>query len=571
MITESSGDGMRWIEYGLFLSVVLVLVRPLGNYLARVFQGERTFLDPVLLPVERLLHQLLGVRPEREMNAGIYATSFIVFGLLGTGWLFLLLVIQETLPGGPADRFLTTPMTPDLGANTAISFASTTTWQAYSGENSLRYFTQLLGLVAQNFLGGAASLAVGIAFLRGFSREHSATIGNFWVDLIRALLWVLLPLSFVGGLLLVWEGVPLNLSRYTEVHTLEGGEQVIAQGPVASLEWIKNLGSNGGGFFAANGAHPYANPTPLTNFLTLLAIICLPASLPVTFGRMTNRPSAGRVLFGVMLTLFVTSLVLCDLAENAPSPTFANRNITGGNLEGKEVRFGVGGSVLAAVVTASGATGSNNSMHDSFQPLAVLVLLGNLLLGEVAFGGLGTGLLSLIMVALVGTFVAGLMVGRTPEYLGKTIGIAEAKRIALYALVMPVVVIPLTGWAVVSEMGRAGLTTNEGPRTFTEALFAYASCLANNGQALAGLNANTPFWNLTTSVAMLAGRYGLICLALSLAGRLAAQGRRKVTVGTLPDDTLTYGVLVLGTVLLVGAVCFFPALALGPLAEHFRP
>ncbi len=562
---------MRWLEYFAFLAIVLLLARPVGLYLARVFSRQPTTLDRLLGPVERLLYRLLGVDPDREMTAGVYLGSFLLFSALGTLLLFLLLMFQAALPGGPDDRYLTTPTSADLAANTAVSFATTTTWQAYGGESTLRYLVQVVGLTSQNFLAGAAGLAVGIAFIRGFAREHAATLGNFWVDLVRGLLWVLLPGSLMGSLVLVAQGVPLNLSPYVEAQTLEGAKQTIPQGPVAVLEFIKNLGSNGGGFFNANGAHPYANPTPLTNFLGLLAIAVVPAALPITFGRLTGRMRAGVVLLAVMVILFVMGLVVCDVAEAAAPPQLAGLGVAGANLEGKEVRFGVGGSVLAAVVTSNGATGSYNSMHDSYQPLSVLVLLLNMLLGEVAFGGLGTGLYSLIMIALVGVFMGGLMVGRTPEYLGKVISVPEAKLVALFVLVTPAVVLPLTGWAAVAPAGQAGVGTNGGARGFTEILFAYASCVANNGQTLAGLDANGVFYNLTTAVAMLAGRFAPAALALALAGRLAAQGRRTPTVGTLPSDTLTFAALVLGTVILVGALCFLPALALGPIAEQLQP
>jgi K+-transporting ATPase ATPase A chain len=340
---------------------------------------------------------------------------------------------------------------------------------------------------------------------------------------------------------------------------------------VAALELIKNLGTNGGGFFNANGAHPYENPTPLTNFLALLAIAVLPASFPITFGVMVGRPRAGWALLAVMVVLFVAGLVVCDLAERSPPAGLGRIHVSGGNMEGKEVRFGVGGSVLAAVVTSNGATGSYNAMHDSFQPLGVLVPLVNMLLGEVVFGGLGTGLYSMVMVALVGIFMAGLMIGRTPEYLGKTIKATEAKLIAFYTVLTPLVVTLLTAWAVATSAGRAGLVTNGGSRAFTEVMFAYASCMANNGQTMAGLNANSAFFNLTTAVAMAAGRFGLAALALALAGRFAAQTRKPETIGSMPCDTPTFGVLVLGSVVLVGALSFLPALALGPIAEFLHP
>jgi K+-transporting ATPase ATPase A chain len=561
---------MRWPEYIVFLALVIGLARPVGLYLARVFERKPTFLDPVLRRTESFLYRLLGIHRAKEMSAGVYTLCFLLFSAVSTVGLFLLLLVQRWLPGGPGDHYLTTPMTADLAANTAISFATTTTWQAYGGETTLRYLTQLIGLVSQNFLAGAAGLALGIAFIRGFARERSATVGNFWVDLVRGLLWVLLPLSLVGSLVLIWQGVPLNLAPYMEVHTLEGGIQTIAQGPVAALEFIKNLGTNGGGFFNANGAHPYENPTPLVNFLVLLAIAVLPAALTITFGRMTGRPRAGWVLLVVMVVLFAGGLALCDFAEAATPPQLADLHVSGGNMEGKEVRFGIGGSVLAALVTSNGATGSYNSMHDSYQPLGVVVPLINMLLGEVIFGGLGTGIYSMVMIALVGVFLGGLMVGRTPEYLGKRVGSHETKLIVLYALLTPAAILALTALAVSTEAGRAGLTTNSGMRGFTEILFAYASSMANNGQNMAGLSANSVFYNVSTAIAMLAGRFGLAALALALAGRFAAQRRWPTTSGTLPSDTASFGALVLGTILLVGALCFLPALALGPIAEWLQ-
>jgi len=558
---------MRWLEYAAFLALVIGLTRPVGLYLARVFDGGSTPLDPVLRPIESALHWLMGIDRNHEMSAAVYTLSFVLFGLCGAAALFLLLLVQDWLPGGPAARYLTTPMTPDLAANTAISFATTTTWQAYAGETTLRYLTQAVGLVAQNFLAGAAGLAVGVAFIRGLARTNAATLGSFWVDLIRALLWVLLPAALVGSLILVWQGVPLNFAPYTRAHTLEGGVQIIAQGPVAVLELIKNLGTNGGGFFNANAAHPFENPTPLTNFLALLAIAVLPASLTVTFGRMTGRPRAGWVLLGVMVALFAAGLVICDLVESAAPPHLAGLHVTGGDMEGKEARFGVGDSVLTAVVTSNGATGSYNSMHDSFQPMGVAVPLTNMLMGEVVFGGLGSGLYGMVMITLVAAFIGGLMIGRTPAYLGKRIGTAETQLAILYALLTPAVVLGLTSIALATHAGRAALVTNSGARGYTEVIFAYASSMANNGQALAGLDANRLFYNLTTAAAMLAGRFGLAGLALALAGRFAAQSRLATTAGSLPNDTPQFGALIFATIILIGGLCFLPALALGPVAE----
>ncbi|HUJ50204.1 MAG TPA: potassium-transporting ATPase subunit KdpA [Bryobacteraceae bacterium] len=561
---------MHWTEYIIFLAMVAALAFPVGLYLARVSQRRRTFLDPLLRPVESALYLLLGVRPDQEMTAGVYIVCFMLFGAGCAIVLYLVLILQRLLPGGPADSYLTTPMTQDLAVNTAVSFTTTTTWQAYAGETTLRYLAQVIGLVAQNFLAGAAGLAAGFAFIRGVARERSSTLGNFWVDLIRSLLYVLVPLSVIGSLVLVWQGVPLNLAPYTLAHTLEGKTQIIAQGPVAALEFIKNLGTNGGGFFNANGAHPYANPTPLTNFIGMLAIAVLPAALMITFGEVVHRPRAGWVLLMVMMALFLVGLTVCDWAESAPPPQLAGLHIAGGNMEGKEVRFGPGESVLTAIVTSNTSTGSYNSMHDSFQPLGVLVPLVFMLLGEVVFGGLGAGVYSMVMVALVGVFLGGLMIGRTPEYLGKKISSAETRWIALYALLTPVVVLALTAVAIATGAGRAGLVTNTGPHGFTEILFAYASSMANNGQNMAGLNANTVFYNLTTVIAMLAGRYGLAALALALAGRFAAQRRVPITAGSLPSDTPTFGALVFGTILLAGALCFLPALALGPIVEFLQ-
>jgi K+-transporting ATPase ATPase A chain len=554
------------LQAGAFVFIVALLVKPVGAYLERVFERRHTFFDPLLTPAERLIHRVVGIDPKCEMDWKRYSLAFGVFGIVNVVVLYFALRWQAWFPWF-FPNVLTTPMTPDLATNTAVSFATTTTWQAYAGENTMSYFSQLL-LAGQNFLAGAAGLAVGIAFIRGYAREKSAGLGNFWSDLIRAVLWVLLPMSLLGSVFLIAQGVPMNFLPYTIAHTVEGGRQTIAQGPVAALEFIKNLGTNGGGFFNANGAHPFENPTPLTNFIELLAIAVIPAAFTHTFGRMVGRPRDGWVIFWTMTVLFVAGLLVCDWAESSARVAVAN-GITAGSMEGKEVRFGVGGSVLAAIVTSNGATGSYNSMHDSFQPLGVAVPLVNMLLGEIVYGGLGTGLYSMIFVALVALFVGGLMVGRTPEHLGKQIGPPEMKIIAVYTLVGPVTVLALTALAVVTKAGCAGLTTNAGAHGFTEILFAYASAFANNGQSMAGLSANNIFYNITTIVAMLAGRYVLAVLALALAGRFAAASRRSPSRGAMPSDGITFGVLLTGTALLVGALNFLPALAMGPIVEHF--
>jgi len=564
------------LQYAVFMLVVALLVKPAGGYLARVFDGEETLLDPVLRPIERLIYRVARIDPVQEMDWKNYAISFICFSLAGTLLLYGIVRLQGFLPWF-FQSYMTTALTPDLAANTAISFSTTTTWQAYAGESTMSYFTQMVGLAAQNFLAGASGLAVGIAFMRGLARDESDRLGNFWFDLVRGALWVLLPLSIAGSVLLVWQGVPMNFHAYTMASTLDGGVQVIAQGPVAALEFIKNLGTNGGGFFNVNGAHPFENPTPLTNFLEMLAIVVLPAALTNTFGRMIKRPRQGWVLFWVMAFLFTAGLLLVGQSEQAGNPLIARAaNISmaadslqaGGNMEGKEVRFGIAQSALTAVATSNGATGSYNSMHDSYMPLGGMIPLINMLLGEMIFGGLGTGIYSIIIVALVGLFMAGLMVGRSPEYLGKLIGPPELKLIMLYTLITPVVLMVLTAFAVVSKWGLAGLTTNGGPHGFTEIFYTYTSCLANNGQTFAGLSANSPFYNLTTAVAMMAGRFGLAIPALALAGLFAKQRRRPVTAGTLPTDNAAFAFLLIGTALIVGGLSYYAALALGPIVEH---
>jgi K+-transporting ATPase ATPase A chain len=564
------------VQDGLFLLVVTLLVKPVGTYLAHVFSREPTWPDPILRPIEGLIYRLARVDASHDMAWPEYALAFVLFGVAGTLLLFVVLMLQPRLPANNAS-YLTTPLTPDLAFNTAVSFATTTTWQAYAGETTMSYLSQLLGLTAQNFLAGAAGLAVGVAFIRGFARGQSSGLGNFWMDLVRGTLWIILPAAVIGSLLLVWQGVPFNALPYLAAHTVEGGNQVIPQGPVAALEFIENLGTNGGGFFNANGAHPYQNPTPFTNLVEMLAIVVLPAALTYTFGRMTGRTRDGWLLYGVMVALFVAGLVVEGVAEQAGNPLViqsagvaqAGSSLQpGGNMEGKETRFGIGSSVLTEVVTSNTATGSTNSLPDSYTPLGGMVPLVNLLVGEVTFGGLGTGLYSLIMIALLGLFLTGLMVGRTPEYVGKRIGIEETRVIALFVLLGPLAVLALTALAVVTPGGQAGLTTNTGVHGFSEIVFAYASTFANNGQSFAGLSANSPFYNLTTVVAMVLGRFGLGVLALALAGRLAQQPRRPTSRGAIQTASLTFAGILVGTIILVTALSFFPALALGPIVEH---
>jgi K+-transporting ATPase ATPase A chain len=592
-------------QYGAFLAIVALLTRPVGAYLARVFTGERTWLDRVMRPVERSIYRLAGVDATAEMDWKRYAACFLLWSLGGTASLYAMLRLQPLLHTfDPSYR--PEPLAPDLAMNTALSFATATTWQAYGGETTMTYLSQAVGLVSQNFLAGAAGLAVGVAFIRGLARERTWGLGNFWVDTTRATLWVLLPLAVALAPVLVWQGVPMNFSPYAhvpvlqpvqygepatgrdgaslagvkrrpEVESARPVEQVIAMGPVAGLEPIKNLGTNGGGFFNVNAAHPFENPTPLANFVELLAIAVLPASLTYTFGRMTGHPAQGWVMLAVMVALFAAGLVTCHIAEQR-GQTWSRLGVdqaagdlqAGGNMEGKEVRFGIAGSVLAAIATSNGATGSYNSMHDSYTPIGGLVTILNMLFGEVVFGGLGTGLYSLVVVALVGLFIAGLMIGRTPEYLGKQIAAGEMKIIALYTVVAPLTILPLVALALVTDAGLAGLATNRGPHGLSEILVAYTTSVANNGQNFAGLSANTPFYNVTTALAMVLGRFGLAILVLALAGRFARQPIRPASEGTLPTDTPLFAALTIATILVIGALSYLPILALGPIVEHLN-
>jgi K+-transporting ATPase ATPase A chain len=519
--------GVSAAQYLTFVALVSIVTKPLGGYLYRVFTRQPTLPDRLCLPLERTIHRLCGVDPAEDMTAPRYVTCFLALGAAGALFLYVILRLQRFLPWF-FPQYLTTPLTPDLSLNTAISFTTTTTWQAYAGESTMSYVSQMAGLVTGNFLGGAAGLAIGIAFMRGFSRERSDGLGNFWADLMRAVLWVLLPWALVGALVLVWQGVPMNFNPYTLATTLERQKYVLPQGPVAALEIIKNLGTNGGGFFNVNGAHPFANPTAFSNVLGMLAIVNL---------RRLESEVQGPVL-------------------------------SGGNMEGKETRFGVGASTLTGVVTSNAATGSYNAMADSFTPIGGLVLLLNMLLGEIVFGGLGTGLSSLVMSALVVVFLAGLMVGRTPEYLGKRIGPSETKLVIFYAVIMPATVAPLAAVAVSTTAGLAGLVVNGGAHGLTSILVAYASCFTNNGLNFAGLNANSVFYNGSTGAAMMAGRYLLTIPALLLAGRLAVQGRSPSTAGTLPTDSLQVGGLLAVMVLALAGLSYLPALTLGPIAEY---
>ncbi|MBV8656218.1 MAG: potassium-transporting ATPase subunit KdpA [Burkholderiales bacterium] len=565
------------LQYAVFLAVLTALVKPVGSYLVRVFNREPTRLDHLMLPVERIIYRLAGIDPAAEMNWQQYACAFLLFSALGIAFVYVMLLLQPL--GQPPDpNYHPGPLGQLLALNTAVSFATTTTWQAYGGESALSYLSQALALTSQNFLAGGAGLAVGIAFIRGFSRSHSASLGNFWVDTTRAILWVLLPISILGAALLIAQGVPQNWGHYQVAKALEGAAQILPQGPVASLEFIKNLGTNGGGFFGVNGAHPYANPTPLTNFIGMLAIAVIPAALTYVFGAMTRRPAHGWMLYWVMASLFALGMLAYGRSEQAGNPRIAAQGVAihqsadqaGGNMEGKETRFGIAASTLTAITTSNGATGSSNAAIDSNSPLGGGILLLNMLLGECLFGGLGTGLYSMVLTALLAVFVTGLMIGRTPEYLGKTLGPAEIKLVGIYTVIAPAVILPLTALAVVADAGLAGLGTNHGAHGFTTILFAYTSCFANNGQTFSGLVADSPFYHVTTIIAMLAGRFGLAIPALALAGHFAQQGHRPATRGTLPTDGLMFAGVLVGTLLLVSGLSYLPALAMGPIVEHLQ-
>lgn len=564
------------LQFSLFVAILTLLVRPVGTYLYHVFTGDRTLLTPLFRPFERFVYRLTGVNEKHEMTWIEYAVAFTLFSVVGIVILFLILITQTLIPS-PNSAELTTPMTVDLALNTAISFATTSTWQAYGGETTMTYLTQMLGLAAQNFISGAAGLAIGIAFIRGFARQETTGLGNFWVDVTGALLYVLLPVAFVGALILVAQGTPMNIRPAVQVTTLEGATQQIAQGPVAALEIIKNLGTNGGGFFNTNGAHPYANPTPFTNFFSMLVIVAIPAGLTYTFGRMVKQQSQGWLVYFVMVFFFVVGLTIIQYSESerADIPITNTAGIEtsadqpSGNMEGKETRFGIGSTSLAVTVVSNAATGSVSAMHASLTPLSAAVTLFNMLIGEVVFGGLGTGLFSMVLMVVLSVFIGGLMVGRTPEYLGKRIRSNEIKITLFYMLITPVTVLLLTGLAVVTQPGLTAVAGDYPTHGFTAILYAYTTSVANNGANFANISANTPFYNVTTGIAMLMGRFGLVLPALALAGQFVKQQARPYSSGTMPTVTIVFAALLIMIIIVVGALSFFPALALGPLVEQF--
>ncbi len=560
------------IQLGLFTILVTVAAVPLGLYMARVFSDEKTFLDPMLRPLERTIYRICGVHPGNEQTWVEYAVSMLLFSAAGMLMLYGLERLQGILPLNP-QKF--GAVAPDLAFNTAASFTTNTNWQAYGGESTMSYLTQMAGLAFHNFVSAAAGIAIAIAVIRGFARRTAKTIGNFWVDLTRATLWVLLPISIVGALVLVWQGVPDNFSSYAQVKTLEGASQVIAQGPVASQEIIKELGTNGGGFMNANSAHPYENPTPLSNLIEMLAMFIIGAGLTHTFGRMVGDRRQGWALFAVMLILFLIGARAGIWAEQRGNPQFAAIGIdqhasaaqSGGNMEGKEVRFGIVDSALWATVTTDTSCGAVNSMHDSYTPLGGFIPLLNIQIGEIIFGGVGSGLFGMLVMAVLAVFIAGLMVGRTPEYLGKKIEGREMKLAMLYVLIFPAVILLPAGVAMVTRAGLAGIS-NPGPHGFSQILYAYSEAAANNGSAFAGLNANSPFYNLTLGAVMLFGRFMMKIPALALAGSLVGKRSVPPSAGTFPTDGAIFVVLLVGVILIVAALTFFPADALGPIVEE---
>ncbi|MBE3555129.1 MAG: potassium-transporting ATPase subunit KdpA [Thermicanus sp.] len=554
-----------FLQIAVFLVILILLAIPLWRYMAKVFQGEKTLLDPLARPAERLIYRLLGRSAAEEMNWKEYALSLLVFNGLGLLLLFILQEVQGFLPFNP-QRF--GAVSPDLAFNTAVSFVTNTNWQAYAGESTMSYFTQMAGLTVQNFLSAATGMAVVIALSRGFARKGAGTIGNFWVDITRAVLWVLLPLSIIGGLFLVQQGVIQSLNSYISVKTLSGDSQTIPMGPVASQEIIKMLGTNGGGFFNANSSHPFENPTPLTNLIEMLAIMVIPAALPFTFGHMVGNRRQGWAIFGAMLSLFLIFLAGTYASETYGNPQIASLGVNGPTaMEGKEVRFGIVGSALFSTVTTAVSCGAVNNMHDSLTPLGGMFPLLQMMLGEVIFGGVGSGLYGMLAYVILTVFIVGLMVGRTPEYLGKKIESPEMK-MAMFAILLPAATI-LIGSALAS-ISPAGVSSvlNPGPHGLSEILYAFSSTAGNNGSAFAGLNANTLFYNLLLALAMLIGRFGVILPMLSIAGRMAGKKRTPPGAGTFQTTGPLFSGLLVGVVLIIGALTFFPALALGPLLEH---
>ncbi|MBN8988485.1 MAG: potassium-transporting ATPase subunit KdpA [Rhizobiales bacterium] len=553
-----------WIQILLYCAIVVALAKPLGWYMTRVFNGESTFLSPVLRPVERGLYWIGGVDEKREQHWLTYTVAMLLFHVGGFLVIYGLMRLQALLPFNPQDQ---SAVAADLSFNTAISFITNTNWQNYGGESTLSYLVQMLGLTHQNFLSAATGIALAVAVIRGFSRSSMRTIGNFWVDVTRGTLYVLLPICVVYTLFLVWQGMPQTLGAYVEATTLEGAKQTIAVGPVASQVAIKMLGTNGGGFFNANAAHPFENPTALSNFVQMLSIFVIGAAMTNVFGRMVGNQRQGFAILAVMGVLFLAGVAVTYWAEAGGTSAMHALGLTGGNMEGKEVRFGIVASSLFAVITTAASCGAVNAMHDSFTALGGMIPLINMQLGEIIVGGVGAGLYGMLLFVVLAIFVAGLMVGRTPEYVGKKIEAREVKMAMLAILVLPLMYLGWTAVAVVFPPAVASMA-NAGPHGFTEVLYAYTSATGNNGSAFGGLTGNTLFYNLTLASSMFVGRFFMIVPAMAMAGSLAAKKAIPASAGTLPTTGGLFVGLVVGVILIIGGLTFFPALALGPIVEH---
>jgi potassium-transporting ATPase potassium-binding subunit len=555
---------LGWVQIVLYCAIVVALVKPLGWYMTRVFAGERTFLSPVLQPVEAALYRVAGVDSAREQHWLAYTVAMLLLHVGGFVILYALMRLQAVLPFNPADQ---SAVPADLSFNTAVSFITNTNWQNYGGESTLSYLVQMLGLTHQNFLSAATGIVLAIALIRGFARHSARTVGNFWVDVTRCTLYVLLPLCVPYALFLVWQGMPQTLGPYVDATTLEGAKQTIAMGPVASQVAIKMLGTNGGGFFNANAAHPFENPTALSNFMQMISIFALGAALTNVFGRTVGNQRQGWVILAAMGVLFVAGVIVCYAAEGYGNGALHALGLPGGNMEGKEVRFGIAASALFAVITTAASCGAVNAMHDSFTALGGMIPLINIQLGEIIVGGVGAGMYGMLLFVIVAIFVAGLMVGRTPEYVGKKIEAKEVKMAMLAILILPLMYLGSTAVAVLVPSAAAA-TNNPGPHGFTEILYAYTSQTGNNGSAFAGLSGNTLFYNLTGAAAMLIGRLWMIVPAMAIAGSLAAKKSIPPSAGTFPTTGALFVGLLVGVIVIIGGLTFFPALALGPLVEH---
>ncbi len=556
-----------WLQIGLIFALTAVTAPPLGAFMARVFQGERTFLHPILGPVERGFYWLSGVDPNKGQDWRAYAIAMLMFSLAGFLSLYAILRFQAGLPLNPPGF---SGLTPDLSFNTAVSFVTNTNWQSYGGEATMSHLSQMMGLTVHNFVSAATGIALALALTRAFARSQTKDLGNFWVDLTRSTLYVLLPLSIVVALALVLLGMPQTLLPWVKATTLEGVEQTLSMGPVASQVAIKHLGTNGGGFFNANSAHPFENPNAWTNIIETWAIIVIGFGLTFTFGRMVGDKRQGYVLYAIIGILLLAGVGAAYMAEAANNPivTAAGIDPTPGNMEGKETRFGTASSAAFAAITTATSCGAVNSMHDSYTPLGGLVPLFLIQLGEILPGGVGSGLYGLIIFAILSVFVAGLMVGRTPEYLGKKIGAKEMKLAVLAILILPVAILGFTAIAASLDVGRAG-PLNTGPHGYAEILYAFTSAAGNNGSAFAGLTANTPFYNVLLGLAMLLGRFAYIVPMMAIAGSIGAKVKTPIAAGTFPTDNSLFVGLVIGVILIMGGLQFFPSLALGPIVEHF--